>query len=64
MSSELAGREKEFRDHLEIARERIEADRMVEAIKPLGFRYVSLDLEGYRTGALNEVLWPPQKQGE
>jgi uncharacterized protein len=26
------------------------------AIKPLGFRYVALDLEGYRTGALNEVL--------
>jgi uncharacterized protein len=26
------------------------------ALKPLGFRYVALDLEGYRTGALNEVL--------
>lgn len=26
------------------------------AIKPLGFRYVSLDLDGYRMGALNEVL--------
>jgi len=32
------------------------ARRIVEAIKPLGFRYVSLDLEGYRTGSLNEVL--------
>lgn len=32
------------------------AQRMVEALKPLGFRYVSLDLEGYRTGSLNEVL--------
>ena len=30
--------------------------RIVEAIKPLGFRWVSLDLEGYRTGSLNEVL--------
>ena len=30
--------------------------RIVEAIKPLGFRYVALDLEGYRTGSLNEVL--------
>jgi len=30
--------------------------RIVAAIKPLGFRYVSLDLEGYRTGSLNEVL--------
>jgi uncharacterized protein len=32
------------------------AKAIVEAIKPLGFRYVSLDLEGYRTGSLNEVL--------
>lgn len=32
------------------------ARRIVEALKPLGFRFVSLDLEGYRTGALNEVL--------
>ena len=30
--------------------------RIVDAIKPLGFRYVSLDLEGYRMGSLNEVL--------
>ncbi len=26
------------------------------AIRPLGFRWVSLDLDGYRTGSLNEVL--------
>ncbi|MAE96242.1 MAG: TIGR00268 family protein [Deltaproteobacteria bacterium] len=32
------------------------ARRIVAAIKPLGFRFVSLDLEGYRSGALNEVL--------
>ncbi len=32
------------------------ASRIVAALKPLGFRFVSLDLEGYRTGALNEVL--------
>jgi pyridinium-3,5-biscarboxylic acid mononucleotide sulfurtransferase len=32
------------------------AARMVAALKPLGFRFVALDLEGYRTGALNEVL--------
>ncbi len=30
--------------------------RMAAAIKPLGFRWVSLDLEGYRTGSLNEIL--------
>jgi uncharacterized protein len=29
---------------------------IVAAIRPLGFRWVSLDLEGYRTGSLNEVL--------
>ncbi len=29
---------------------------IVEAVKPLGFRWVSLDLEGYRTGSLNEIL--------
>jgi uncharacterized protein len=32
------------------------AKRIVEALKPLGFSFVSLDLEGYRTGALNEAL--------
>jgi uncharacterized protein len=32
------------------------AARMARAIKPLGFRWVSLDLEGYRTGSLNPVL--------
>ena len=32
------------------------ARRLTEAFKGLGFKYVTLDLEGYRTGALNEVL--------
>jgi len=32
------------------------ARALAAAIKPLGFRWVSLDLEGYRTGSLNEVL--------
>lgn len=57
-----------LRHHGELARVEIEpselpkaldpemAARIVEKIKPLGFRYVSLDLEGYRTGSLNEVL--------
>ncbi len=32
-------------------------------LKPLGFRWVSLDLDGYRTGSLNEVLniQPPER---
>jgi uncharacterized protein len=32
------------------------ARRMSVALKELGFKYVALDLEGYRTGSLNEVL--------
>ena len=34
------------------------AREIVAALKPLGFRWVSLDLEGYRTGSLNEGLVP------
>ena len=32
------------------------ARRISDAIKPLGFRWVSLDLDGYKTGSLNAVL--------
>ncbi|MBN2603248.1 MAG: ATP-dependent sacrificial sulfur transferase LarE [Candidatus Thermoplasmatota archaeon] len=32
------------------------ANQIVEKFKNLGFNYVTLDLEGYRTGSLNEVL--------
>lgn len=32
------------------------AARMSAALKALGFKYVALDLEGYRTGSLNEAL--------
>lgn len=32
------------------------ASRMSAALKALGFKYVALDLEGYRTGSLNEAL--------
>jgi uncharacterized protein len=32
------------------------AERILNEIKALGFRWVSLDLEGYRSGSLNEVL--------
>jgi uncharacterized protein len=64
-----------LRHHGDVAR--IEVDRhelaraldpaiaraMVDALKPLGFRWVSLDLEGYRTGSLNEVLFVRRKRG-
>ncbi len=26
------------------------------ALRELGFKYITVDLDGYRTGALNEVL--------
>jgi pyridinium-3,5-biscarboxylic acid mononucleotide sulfurtransferase len=32
------------------------AQKMSAALKALGFKYVTLDLEGYRTGSLNESL--------
>lgn len=48
---------------LEIAPEELEkaltlemARRFTEIFKSLGFKYVTLDLEGYRQGSLNEVL--------
>jgi uncharacterized protein len=44
------------RDELPRALEPAMARAIAAAIKPLGFRWVSLDLEGYRTGSLNEVL--------
>jgi uncharacterized protein len=64
----LGFRQVRLRHHGELARVEIDpvelpralesemADRIVRAIKPLGFRYVTLDLEGYRMGSLNEVL--------
>jgi uncharacterized protein len=48
---------------IEIAREEMEralspemARRFVEIFKPLGFHYVTIDLEGYRQGSMNETL--------
>ena len=35
-------------------------DRIARSIKALGYTYVCLDLEGYRTGSMNEVLDPGQ----
>ncbi|HTD96169.1 MAG TPA: hypothetical protein VK627_04550, partial [Edaphobacter sp.] len=31
-------------------------DRITAALKPLGFLYVTLDTQGYRSGSMNEVL--------
>jgi len=38
------------------------ARKIAAAIRPLGFRWIALDLEGYRTGSLNEVLDDQAKQ--
>ncbi len=43
-------------EELHLALDPAMARRISDAIKPLGFRWVSLDLDGYRTGSLNEVL--------
>ena len=57
------------RDHGDLARIEVptgEIDRaasmreeLVDRLKALGFRYVTLDLIGFRSGSLNEVLAPP-----
>jgi len=48
---------------IEIAGEELEralsidmAGRLTAIFKPLGFHYVTLDLEGYRQGSLNAAL--------
>jgi uncharacterized protein len=50
------------RDELPRALEPEMAARFVAIFKPLGFHYVTLDLEGYRQGAMNEVLGLATKQ--
>jgi uncharacterized protein len=44
------------RDELGRALDLEMAARLAEIFKPLGFHYVTIDLEGYRQGSLNEVL--------
>jgi uncharacterized protein len=65
---DLGFRQVRLRHHGDVARVEIDprelegglsAERMraiSAAIKPLGFRWVSLDLDGYRMGSLNDVL--------
>ena len=66
--SRLGFRQFRVRFHGELVRIEIARDEMPRALsmqmageltaifKPLGFHYVTLDLEGYRQGAMNEVL--------
>jgi uncharacterized protein len=65
---ELGFRQVRVRHHGDLARVEIAADELPRALDPqvvrrisralheLGFRWVSLDLDGYRMGSLNEVL--------
>jgi pyridinium-3,5-biscarboxylic acid mononucleotide sulfurtransferase len=58
------------RDHGDVARVEVAADELarligaelrqavVAAVRSAGYRYVALDLEGYRTGSMNEALPP------
>jgi uncharacterized protein len=66
---ELGFRVFRVRHHDELARVEIARDEMARAVEPetsaaivralkaVGYRYVSLDLQGYRTGSLNEALF-------
>ena len=39
-------------------------NRIVQRIKEIGYTYVTIDLEGYRRGSMNEVLSKEQLKGE
>jgi uncharacterized protein len=58
------------RDHGDLARIEVESaeieraaalrEELCAGLRELGFRYVALDLTGFRSGSLNEVLAPPR----
>lgn len=61
-----------LRHHGEIARIEIsrdqfslmieKVDQVVEELKACGFTYVTMDLQGYRTGSMNETLKEEDKK--
>lgn len=51
------------RDELPKALDPQMAEIIAKRLKELGFKYVTLDLEGYRQGSLNEVLPAEEKAG-
>ena len=65
---ELGFRQVRVRHHGEVARIEVlpseiphllasdVAEKVVKRLKSLGFKYITLDLQGYRTGSMNEVL--------
>jgi uncharacterized protein len=36
--------------------------KIVEKLKSIGFKYITVDLQGFRSGSLNELLTNEQKQ--
>lgn len=53
---EVSPKEREYFFNLEVM------DRMGKKLKEIGFTYVTLDILGYRTGSMNEVLSEEEKQ--
>jgi len=65
---ELGMRQVRLRDHGDIARIEIAKEEMnsffkknlleqiTDRLKKLGYTYITLDIEGYRTGSMNETL--------
>jgi uncharacterized protein len=43
-------------DQIKLFADDLLRNRIVEKMKSLGYNYVSLDLEGYRQGSLNEAV--------
>ena len=40
----------------------VDTQLVIEKVKAAGFQYVAIDLQGYRTGSLNEVILMPGKR--
>ena len=36
-------------------------DEITKMLKTIGFDYVTLDLQGFRSGSMNEVLWTSKR---
>ena len=75
LRNELGLRQLRVRHHGDIARIEVPAERIAELasdgvrekivahFKELGYAYVTLDLQGYRTGSMNEVLGEERQGG-
>jgi pyridinium-3,5-biscarboxylic acid mononucleotide sulfurtransferase len=59
------------RDHMQMARIELPSkdmkralklgDEIAQKLRNIGYRYVTLDLQGFRSGSMNEVLWTGKK---